>query len=349
MVIKPGKPSIRISHTEVAAQLHPTKNNGLTAEQIVAGSRKKYWWVCPEGPDHEWDAFVSNRTLNGSGCPCCAGKQVSVTNSLANYPDVAAQLHPTKNEGVTPDQIIAGSNKKYWWKCPEGPDHEWETTAGGRTGRGDGCPSCDGKQLSVTNSLANYPDVAAQLHPTKNEGVTPDQIIAGSNKKYWWKCPEGPDHEWETTAGGRTGRGDGCPSCDGKQLSVTNSLATLFPYVAAQLDPAMNGGINAEQIIAGSHTRFLWKCQNGPDHIWGKKANDRTYGGHGCPKCRLVPRSRPEINLAFELLLFFDYEMDDRKEEIGRQVYDCDIIIRQERLIVEFDSFYWHKNSTRPT
>ena len=41
MVIKPGKPSIRVSHPEVAAQLHPTKNNGLTAEQIVAGSRKK--------------------------------------------------------------------------------------------------------------------------------------------------------------------------------------------------------------------------------------------------------------------------------------------------------------------
>ena len=134
MVIKPGKPSIRVSHPEVAAQLHPTKNNGLTAEQIVAGSRKKYWWVCPEGPDHEWDAFVSNRTLNGNGCPCCAGKQVSVTNSLTNYTDVAAQLHPTKNEGVTPDQIIAGSNKKYWWKCPEGPDHEWLTTPGSRTG-----------------------------------------------------------------------------------------------------------------------------------------------------------------------------------------------------------------------
>jgi hypothetical protein len=105
----------------------------------------------------------------------------------------------------------------------------------------------------------------------------------------------------------------------------------------------MNGGITADQIIAGSHTRFWWRCQNGPDHIWGKKSNDRTYGGHGCPKCRLAPRSRSEINLAFELSLFFDYDMDDHKEEIGGQVYDCDIIIRQERLIVEFDSFYYHK------
>ena len=41
--------------------------------------------------------------------------------------------------------------------------------------------------------------------------------------------------------------------------------------------------------------------------------------------------------------MFFDYEMDDHKEEIGGQVYDCDSIIRQQRLIVEFDGFYYHK------
>jgi hypothetical protein len=35
--------------------------------------------------------------------------------------------------------------------------------------------------------------------------------------------------------------------------------------------------------------------------------------------------------------------MDDHKEEINGQVYDCDIIIRQERLIVEFDGYYYHK------
>ena len=188
MVIKPGKPSIRVSHPEVAAQLHPTKNNGLTAEQIVAGSRKKYWWVCPEGPDHEWNAFVSNRTLNGSGCPCCAGKQLSVTNSLTNYTDVAAQLHPTKNEGVTLDQIIAGSNKKYWWKCPEGPHHEWLTTPGSRTGvetflrlaRRSDCYACR-KVDKLTNDHTvprarggshgpeNWSPICKKCNPSKND------------------------------------------------------------------------------------------------------------------------------------------------------------------------------------
>ena len=62
MVIKPGKPSIRVSHPEVAAQLHPTKNEGVTPDQIIAGSNKKYWWKCPEGPDHEWLTTPGSRT-----------------------------------------------------------------------------------------------------------------------------------------------------------------------------------------------------------------------------------------------------------------------------------------------
>ncbi|MFM8466213.1 MAG: zinc-ribbon domain-containing protein [Oxalobacteraceae bacterium] len=42
--------------------------------------------------------------------------------------------------------------------------------------------------------LSDFPEIAAQWHPTKNNGVTPDQVAAGSNKKYFWKCDKGPDH-----------------------------------------------------------------------------------------------------------------------------------------------------------
>jgi hypothetical protein len=48
--------------------------------------------------------------------------------------------------------------------------------------------------LSVT-----HPEVAAQWHPTKNGELTPANVVAGSHKKAWWKCPEGEGHEWEAT------------------------------------------------------------------------------------------------------------------------------------------------------
>jgi superfamily II DNA or RNA helicase len=37
------------------------------------GSRKKVWWQCPKGPDHEWQAAVCDRTRGdgATGCPYC--------------------------------------------------------------------------------------------------------------------------------------------------------------------------------------------------------------------------------------------------------------------------------------
>ena len=131
------------------------------------------------------------------------------------HPDVAAQWHPTKNGDLTPDRVIAGSHAKVWWKCPEGPDHEWKATACHRIA-GTGCPFCAGRMASATNSLASlYAEIAAQWHPTKNAGLTPDRVAAGSSKKFWWKCPEGPDHEWEGTVTNRTLLIRGCPFCFG--------------------------------------------------------------------------------------------------------------------------------------
>ena len=44
----------------------------------------------------------------------------------------------------------------------------------------------------------------------ENGDTRPDQVVAGSNKRYWWWCAKGPDHEWEATVDKRTS-GRGCP------------------------------------------------------------------------------------------------------------------------------------------
>ena len=115
--------------------------------------------------------------------PCCAGQRVSVTNSLASlYPELAQQWHPTKNGSLTPEQVVAGSTKKAWWKCPKGPDHEWDAVIDSRI-RGNGCRCCAGQKVSVTNSLANlYPELAKQWHPTKNGKLTPEQVVSSQTK-----------------------------------------------------------------------------------------------------------------------------------------------------------------------
>lgn len=56
-----------------------------------------------------------------TGCPYCRGLRVSVTNSVAALlPDAARQWDTERNQ-TGPEQVVAGSNKKYWWRCEAGP------------------------------------------------------------------------------------------------------------------------------------------------------------------------------------------------------------------------------------
>jgi hypothetical protein len=281
------KNPLSIISPQLAAQWHPTKNGGLTPEQVSAGSKTKVWWKCSNGPDHEWPASIEKRVKRRDGCPCCAGQKVSVTNSLASIsPEIAQQWHPTENGSLTPEQVVAGSPKKAWWKCPKGPDHEWPASIGSRAGEnGRGCPFCAGIRVSVTNSLASlYPELAQQWHPTKNGSLTPEQVVAGSGKKAWWKCPTGPDHEWEAVID-RRARGNGCPCCRGLQASITNSLASISPELTQQWHPTKNGKLTPAEVVAGSNKKAWWKCSNGSDHEWEAVIDNRVRG-NGCPCCR---------------------------------------------------------------
>ncbi|MBD2129458.1 zinc-ribbon domain-containing protein [Microcoleus sp. ZQ-A2] len=278
------KDPLSITHPQLAAQWHPTRNGVLTPDRVTAGSNKKAWWICSKGSDHEWEAIIGSRTRLDVGCPFCAGKNPSVTNSLVNlYPEIAKEWHPTKNGTLTPDQVVAGSGKRVWWKCPNGSDHEWEGRIAHRS-RGSGCPFCRGLKSSVTNSLANrYPEIAEEWHPTKNGTLTPDQVVAGSQKKAWWICPNGSDHEWEAIIYSRV-IGNGCPFCSGKKVSVSNSLASLYPQIAKEWHPEKNGKLTSAQVVAGSNKTFWWKCIKAPDHEW-KTSIAHRVDGTGCPFC----------------------------------------------------------------
>lgn len=132
--------------------------------------------------------------------------------TVADFPKIAAEWHPTKNEALKPDQIAAGSSKKCWWKCTKSPDHEWQATIANRAGSNKtGCPFCRGLRVSVANSLATqFPDVAAEWHPSKNGDLTSGDVTRWSGRKVWWRCSVDSSHEWESTIANRTS-GNGCP------------------------------------------------------------------------------------------------------------------------------------------
>jgi len=275
--------SISFLFPDLAKQWHPTKNGPLLPEHFTPGSHKKVWWKCQKGEDHEWKAIVASRS-KGLGCPICRGLKVVKSNCLATLnPELTKQWHPTKNKDLTPYNVTPGSDKKVWWKCPEGDDHEWEANID-RRNKGAGCPICTGQETVLSNCLATLnPELAKQWHPTKNKDLTPYDVTTGSNTKAWWKCPKGDDHEWEAAITARSG-GSGCPICTGQKTVLSNCLATLHPELAKQWHPTKNGPLVPEHFAPGSDKKVWWKCSKGDDHEWEAIIGGRVRG-NGCPVC----------------------------------------------------------------
>jgi hypothetical protein len=126
----------------VGAEWDETRNGGITADRVAHGSARKAFWRCAR--DHEWQAFIYNRTRHGTGCPTCAGQRPSVgeTDFATTHPILAAELHPTLNGGLSAMDFMAGSELTVWWLCAAG--HEWRSMVPTRVRHGNKCPKCTG-------------------------------------------------------------------------------------------------------------------------------------------------------------------------------------------------------------
>jgi len=202
---------------------------------------------------------------------------------------------------LTPFDFSCGTPKKVWWKCENGPDHEWKGRISDRTRKDQhgGCPFCStpAKLVSITNCLATInPDVAKLWHPEKNGDLTPADVLYGTSKRVWWKCPNGPDHEWKAPVERMAStdksqyQSNGCPFCQGYKLSVTNRLDLHYPNLVEEWHPTKNrfyGGraILPSRFTKASNSRMWWKCSK-CDHEWNAAINNRTAKKpRGCPAC----------------------------------------------------------------
>lgn len=276
-----GKTDLGTCYPLLAAEWHPDKNGDLTPSDVLPGSHRHVWWRCAQG--HEWNAQIKAR-VSGVGCPICANKQVlQGDNDLAaNYPELAQQWHPTKNGVLTPKDVVPGTKRKVWWCCSYG--HEWQASVASRVA-GSGCPVCVGKKIIPgENDLASqFPEIARQWHPTKNGPLRPEHIAPASNRKVWWICDQG--HAYQAIVSSRTQRGGGCPYCANKKvLPGFNDLATVYPEVARQWHPTLNGTLTPDQVLPGSRKKVWWQCAEG--HSWQAVVYSRTGSQScGCPIC----------------------------------------------------------------
>ncbi len=139
---------------DIAQEWHPSKNGGLTPKDVMVGSHKKVWWLCPKG--HEYEQIIQRRTSRGFRCPYCSGHKAwkGYNDFATRYPDVAKEWHPTKNGTLTPLDVTFGSGKRVWWLCPIG--HEYQASIHDRGSGRTNCPICRSSQLTSFGEQAVF-------------------------------------------------------------------------------------------------------------------------------------------------------------------------------------------------
>ena len=231
--IQIGFNDLATTNPSVAEEWHPTLNESLTPNQVSRGSERKVWWLCPKC-GQAYNTSIYSRAMLNTNCPVCANRTVmqGINDLKTTHPHLLEEWDYEKND-VLPTDLVAGSYKSIWWKCKA--NHSWKTSVNDRL-RGRGCPICARKMRPVNRQktylmkngslIDNYPIIAKQWHPTKNEGIDPKKITSGSSQSVWWICEKG--HEWKAVISSRIA-GRGCPVC-ARELFTSYPEQILFFY-----------------------------------------------------------------------------------------------------------------------
>lgn len=316
------------------------RNGNITPKDISWGSNKNFSWKCLVC-GYEWSARLADRTRGNTGCPACAGKVlISGVNDLASqFPQIAKEWHPTKNESLLPSHVRANTLKKVWWQCSLG--HDFLQSINLRTKRNHKCPYCSNqKVMPGYNDLhSKYPEIAKEWHPTKNATLSPQNVSAGSKQKVWWVCPNG--HEYEQAITKRVSRNQGCPYCSGhKALAGINDFETKFPEISKEWHPTKNGVLTPSEVTYGSGKKVWWICPIG--HEYQAVIRDRGIGRTQCPVCNTRnTTSFPEQAIFYYVKQFYA-DAINKYSEIFDTSMELDIYIPSLQIAIEYDGSAWH-------
>lgn len=283
--------SLEYNHPELIKEWNHKKNKGLIPKDVSSKSSLKVWWICSAG--HEWKANISNRSDKGNNCPYCANQWVTPETSLATLrPDVAEEWNYPKNKTLNPTQVFSQSMKKVWWICKKG--HEWEAIISNRTGEGKGkntkCPYCSNRKVGKDNNLGvTHPELAKRWDFVRNKDLTPQKIVAGSNKKVWWVCEFG--HSFQAVVLHMKNGRIACPECKKKK-----SISQLKTEYLDNWDFEKNKDIDIKKTTPNSLKVAFWNCKHG--HQWKQYISGRLrFPPEYCPVCISLKVLRPDLAL----------------------------------------------------
>lgn len=265
-------------------------NIDFLPSQISPGVDIGVYWNCGKGHP-SWKAPLYNITKLKQWCPYCSGRSPILENSFEKtFPIMSTQFHYLKNPGKMPRDYLPKSNEKIWWKCKNG--HEWPAIVSTRTRDGKDraiCSMCTGRIATPEkNLIVAFPDALTDFNQNLNGFIDPYSLSVTSHYEILWQCGNG-HQPWPSVVGNRTRGGKGpltpCPYCSGRLPTIENNLFAVYPEVAKEWHPSLNGLLTPYDFLPRSGQEVWWLCEKG--HEWPAVIGSRTRVGKGtnCPFC----------------------------------------------------------------
>lgn len=190
---------------------------------------------------------------------------VAIWDYEANYP-------------LTPKMVTPFSEKTVSWICPVNPNHRWKNTVKSIS-LGYGCKICSKRHQYTTEE---WIEAAIRIHGNRYKYHLVNYVDSGT--KIDIVCPK---HGIFRQKPSEHLKGHGCPYCAHQQFHEQESLANLYPEIAAQWDYELNAstGFTPSNIGIDSTQKFYWHCDNGCNHSYLATISYRVNRNSGCAIC----------------------------------------------------------------
>lgn len=199
---------------------------------------------------------------------------------------------------------------------------------------------------SKNNTIANnYPQLTKEwVCSVDRVGFSPENTTHGSRLLVKWECCS-CSFQWEARVYSRTLKNRGCPTCAKiKRGSHTQEMLTVsHPAIAKLFQKSISiANLKVTQLSAGSDVICEWKCEK--EHLYKAKVRALTSKNHACPECVVVGSSSQERNLLSATLKLLRLKYDVKPYKVPNFKYSVDYLNKKHKLIIQFDSQYYHSS-----
>ena len=287
-VLVKDKNDLATTHPEIAKEWDYEKNYPLTPKDVMHGSAKEYWWVCPFG-HKSYLKSPNRRTSQHSGCPICKkGRQSSFAERALFFyikqifPDAINRYKDIFNNGMELDIYIpllklGIEYDGVAFHKPEKIEREHRKYL---ICKENGIKLIRIKEQNLEEVWLN--DVADKMYQTDYDG----KDLLKLERTIKWVLGKITFNFNNLPLDINIYRDENKIRNINPSFLIENSLATKYPEIAKQWHPTKNGELTPSMFLCGSSYNAWWLCPVCGNE-WQSQINTRVGQNTGCKKCYL--------------------------------------------------------------